>query len=285
MARMGKMSVAAALFVCAATSIGCHRSMKARTPAVSVIDSVAVVVPSLSANEALRLYQERAQQQLATLASYSDEVTIQAEVQASSQTGDVSVKEAFAAPHTLSYSSARFSGDGFINHNVITRLLESNVDRVRLGMASKTAILGSNYNFSYKGAQQFGGRSVYRFAVVPRHKITGLFEGEILLDPLSGHILRAAGRLSKSPSWWIKRVEFTQDYADIGKFTLPVHTWSVTEARMIGRVMVTMRRHGYEVRAAQRGQGGPEPAWGMRSENRLSCSWHCRDGLQQVRQH
>lgn len=261
-------AVATVLSIFAATGIGCHRSSKAGIPARSLTDAAAVGVSSVPANEALHLYQKRAQQQLFTLAAYSDELTIQAEVPASSQTGEVSLRETFATPHTLSYTSARFSGDGFINQNVITRLLESNVDHVRRGMESKTAILERNYKFFYKGTGYLAGRSVYRFAVVPRHKITGLFKGEILLDPRTGHILRAAGRLSKSPSWWIKRIEFTQDYADVGDFTLPVHTSSLTQARMIGRVVVTIRHSRYEVRAAHQDQGRPETARGILAQRR-----------------
>jgi hypothetical protein len=249
-----KMSVVAVLSVCAATSIGCLRPLKATVPTVSVTESVAVGVSGVPAKEALRLYQKRAQQQLFTLAAYSDEVTIEAEVPASAQAGEVSLRETFAAPRTLSYASARFSGDGSIKHNVITRVLESNVNHVHQGMESKTAILESNYKFFYKGTEDLGGRSVYKFAVVPRHKMTGLFKGEILLDPRTGHILRAAGRLSKSPSWWIKQIEFTQDYADVGDFTLPVQTSSVTQARIIGRVVVTIQHSGYEVSAAHQDQ-------------------------------
>jgi hypothetical protein len=69
--------------------------------------------------------------------------------------------------------------------------------------------------------------------------------------------------VSKSPSWWVKRIDFTQDYADIGDFTLPVQVSSVTEARIVGRVIVTIRHTGYQVRSNQEAQGQPDAAYGV----------------------
>jgi hypothetical protein len=99
--------------------------------------------------------------------------------------------------------------------------------------------------------------------VTSRHRVPGLFQGEIFLDAQTGHILRATGRVSKSPSWWVKRIDFTQDYADIGDFTLPVQVSSVTEARIVGRVIVTIRHTGYQVRSNQEVQGQPDAAHGV----------------------
>jgi hypothetical protein len=57
------------------------------------------------------------------------------------------------------------------------------------------------------------------------------------------------GRFSKSPSWWIKRIDFIQDYDMVDGFALPVRTKSVTQVRIIGRVAVTIRHSAYEVRS------------------------------------
>ena len=42
----------------------------------------------------------------------------------------------------------------------------------------------------------------------------------------------------KSPSLFVKHIEFVQDYADIGSFTLPVHFHSEARAFLLGRVIV-----------------------------------------------
>ena len=255
--RAVRMPVAAVLFGCAAISTGYLHPSKTPSASFVATDSALAPVRSLQVQEALQIYQKRAQRQLVAMAAYSDEVTVVAEAPAASETAEVTVRETFDPPRSLSYSCAHFSGGGFINKNVITHVLERNVDHVRREMGSKTAILESNYKFSGKGTEEFAGQLVYRFAVKPRHKAQGLFRGDVLLDTQTGHLLRAEGRLSKSPSWWIKRIEFVQDYTDVGEFTMPVKTFAVAQARMIGRVVVTIRHNGYEVRAAQTGPVSP----------------------------
>jgi hypothetical protein len=83
-----------------------------------------------------------------------------------------------------------------------------------------------------------------------------LFKGKILVDPHTSCIVRAVGHVSKSPSWWIKRIDFVQDYAMVDDFTLPVRTESLTQARIIGQVVVTIRHSAYEVRSSKQLDSG-----------------------------
>jgi len=245
----------------AIATVSCyHRQQMPRTLAIA---APPVNSGETSAEEALCLFEQRAQQQLFTIAEYSDETVIYAEVPQRSEAAQASLRETFFAPQTLSYSNIRLRGSGFVKSNVIVRLLETDEDHVRRGMQSKTAILASNYKFTYRNTTTFSGRPVYTFTVTSRHRVPGLFHGTIFLDAHTGHILRATGRVSKSPSWWVKRIDFTQDYADIGDFTLPVQVSSVTEARIVGRVIVTIRHTGYQVRSNQEVQGQPDAAHGV----------------------
>jgi hypothetical protein len=113
------------------------------------------------------------------------------------------------------------------------------------------AILDNNYKFSFRGVEKVEGRTVYVYSLKPRHKDPGRFKGEIFIDAETGHLTRAEGILSKSPSWWIKSVEFTQQYTDVGDFTMPAQMQSVAQARIAGRVMVTIRHMRYEVHAVE----------------------------------
>jgi hypothetical protein len=244
----------------AIATVSCYRQQMPRTLAIA---APPVNSGEMSANKALCLFEQRAQQQLFTIAEYSDETVIYAEVPQRSEAAQASLRETFSAPQTLSYSNIRLRGSGFVKNNVIVRLLETDEDHVRRGMQSKTAILASNYKFTYRNTTTFSGRPVYTFTVTSSHRVPGLFQGEIFLDADTGHILRATGRVSKSPSWWVKRIDFTQDYADIGDFTLPVQVSSVTEARIVGRVIVTIRHTGYQVRSNQEVQGQPDAAHGV----------------------
>ena len=199
---------------------------------------------------ALRTYQDRALRQLATLAEYTDETTIYAEVPAMSKRGELWLTRTFSAPRSIAYTVVKFVGDGFIKNHVIIRLLQSDVKRVQMGMGPKLAILESNYRISYTGIEDLKGRPMYAFALKPRRKDTDLFKGKILVDSRSGHNVRASGRLSKSPSLWIKRVDFVQDYVDVGDFTMPAQLQSVGEVRIAGQVVVSIRHLAYQVRSS-----------------------------------
>jgi hypothetical protein len=207
----------------------------------------AVALQETSPEQALRTYQERVVRQLIDLAEFADQTCIEAEVSATSQTGQFCLIRSFSAPRSLAYIPLNFVGDSFVKNNVILRFLHSDVEHVQ--HSANPAILKDNYKFFYKGTEDLNGRPLYAFAVKPRRKDAALFKGKILIDPRTSCIVRAVGRFRKPSSWWIKRIDFIQDYAIVGDFTLPVYTETVTQARIIGRVVVRIRHSAYEVRS------------------------------------
>jgi hypothetical protein len=219
--------------------------MNCPVPAPGEASSTPVAV--LSPQQALISYEARALRQLTTLAAYSDKTTIEAEIPAIGEKGQCSLGRTFSAPQSLVYTAVQFMGDNFVKTNVIYRVLASDVENVEKKTGQRVAILESNYRFSYKGIEDLNGRPLYAFALKPRRKDPGLFKGKIFIDPQTGHIVRAVGRLGKSPSWWIKRVDFIQDYVDVGDFTMSGQIQSVTQARIAGRIVVNIRHSAYEV--------------------------------------
>ncbi len=211
----------------------------------------------LSPQQALVTYEARALRQLTTLAAYSDKTTIDAEIPAMGEKGQCSLRRTFSAPQSLIYRAVEFVGDTFVKTNVIYRVLESDVENAEKETGQRSAILDSNYRFSYKGIEELNGRPLYAFALKPHHKVPGLFKGKILIDPQTGHIVRAVGRLSKSPSWWIKRVDFIEDYVDVGDFTMSAQIQSVTRARIVGRIVVNIRHSAYEVPQIEQLESAP----------------------------
>jgi hypothetical protein len=202
--------------------------------------------PRLAADAALMIYLHHAYDQLHTLASFSDITVVDAELPQSSQRGKLKLRRVFAAPRSLTYQAIDFVGDNFIKSNVIARLLQSEVDHVQKGDGSKVAITDANYRFSYKGLEAFDGRTLYVFAVKPDQKRPGLFKGRIYLDPSDGSLVRAEGTLVKSPSLFVKKIRFVQDYNQVGGFSLPVHIHSVAETRIAGRAIVDIIHSDYD---------------------------------------
>ena len=74
---------------------------------------------------------------------------------------------------------------------------------------------------------------------------------QIFIDTQTAHIVQARGKLSKSPSWWIKRVDFTQDYIDVGEFTMPLETRLCTQVRILGPIAIVIRHNSYQVHSIE----------------------------------
>jgi hypothetical protein len=208
--------------------------------------SVNPALPRMAPELALQTYQRRSEAQSADLASYSALSLIRAELPDSQQQGELKVERHYAAPRTLEFKAVQYSGDGFVKSNVITRLLQSEVDHVQKDDAALTALSPANYKFSFRTTSQMDGRLVHDYQVKPRKKRAGLFKGHVYLDAYTGSLVRVEGAVVKSPSFFIKKINFVQDYTDIGKFTLPTHMHSEALARIIGRAVVDIYQHDYQ---------------------------------------
>jgi hypothetical protein len=205
----------------------------------------ATTLPRMAPELALQAYERRAAAQSSELVSYSASTLIHVELPDTSQYGDYELQRHYAAPRTLEFKPVRFTGDGFVKSNVITRLLQSEVDHVQKDDTSQTAITRANYKFSYKGTLQTPNRLMHVYQVKPRKKRMGLFKGHVYLDAYTGALVRVEGIAIKSPSLFIKQIEFNQDYADVGAFTFPVHIRSEVSTRIVGRAIVDIYQSDY----------------------------------------
>jgi hypothetical protein len=205
-----------------------------------------VALPRMSPDLALHAYQERSEMQSTELASYRATTLIRAALPDTSQYGEFELQRHYEAPRTLEFKAVRFSGDSFVKTNIIARLLQSEVEHVQKDDASLTALSPANYKFSFKGTGEIEGRAVQIYQVKPRKKRASLFKGRVYLDAHTGSLVRAEGSVVKSPSFFIKKIEFVQDYEDIAGFTFPVHIHSEASARIVGRAIVDIYQSNYQ---------------------------------------
>ena len=203
-------------------------------------------LPRMSSELTLQTYRNRVAQQTTRLSSYSANSVILVQLPETQQFGECDLQRFYSAPHTLEFKSVRFVGDGFVKNNVILRLLQSEVDHVQKDDPAATALSDDNYRFSYKGTTQLQNRLVHVFQVKPNKNHPGLFKGKVYLDAHTGSMMRAEGRVAKSPSLFIKRIEFVQDYKEFGSFTFPVHIHSEARTRLVGRVVVDIYHYDYQ---------------------------------------
>jgi len=224
------------------------RELQAEQNATSLPVNISTSLPRMAPELALETYFRRTERQTLQLGAYTAKTIIEADLPSTSQHGEFELMRSFSAPNTLKFQPVRFEGDGFVKSNVIVRMFQSETSHVEKNEAQTTAINDSNYKFSFRGDDQIGGRVVHVYAVKPRDKRVGLFKGHVSIDVTTGSLVRAEGEFVKSPSVFIKRIEFVQDFTDVGGFTLPVHMHSVADTRVYGKAIVEVDNHGYEAR-------------------------------------
>jgi hypothetical protein len=215
-------------------------------PVTAPIFASPVSLPRMSAELALAAYQQQASRQSQALVGYSAATLIRAELPASSQRGEFELERRYTAPRSLAFKPLHYEGDGFVKTNVIARLLQSEVDHVQKDDPTSTALRPENYKFSHKGTAQLAGRAVHVFQVKPRKKRPGLFKGQIYLDAYTGSLVRVEGRVVKSPSLFVKKIDFVQDYANVNGFTFPVRMHSEAKAALVGRTVVDIENRDYQ---------------------------------------
>ncbi len=205
------------------------------------------VLPLMSSELALQSYQARAARQATGIASYTATSVIHAELPETKQQGEYEVKRQYSAPKSLLFTALHFTGDTFVKANVITRLLQSEVDHVQKEDGPSMALSAANYKFSYKGLQVADGRTLHGFQLKPRKRRLGLLKGNMYLDAHTGSLVRVEGVPAKSPSVFLSKIRLIQDFADFGPFTLPVHIHSEAKASIVGRTIVDVYQRDYQV--------------------------------------
>ena len=122
---------------------------------------------------------------------------------------------------------------------MIARYLTAESEALKSGPAAM-AVTPVNYKFKYKGLLERDGRKVYAFHVSPRKKRTGLFVGELWLDPETHLRVREAGRLVKNPSVFLRKVEFVRDYAIESGMAIPARAQYSVDTRLVGKTHLSV---------------------------------------------
>jgi hypothetical protein len=139
----------------------------------------------------------------------------------------------------ITYDLLRFEGDRTIKNDVIARYLTAESESFKSEQAS-LAVTPANYKFKYKGLIQAEGRRVHAFHVTPRKKRVGLFEGELWIDPATHLPVRESGRFVKSPSIFLKKVEFVRDYQIQDGVAVPSRIKTTVETRIVGKANLSV---------------------------------------------
>jgi hypothetical protein len=122
---------------------------------------------------------------------------------------------------------------------IISALLEQEIASAKQG--HKGAISRSNYNFVFLREHNFGAVPGYVLHIIPKRKEKGLLLGDIWVDAKTYHIRQIIGVPLKSPSFWIKDINITVQFADVNGMWIFVSVDAIATVRFLGIFTLTGR--------------------------------------------
>jgi hypothetical protein len=167
------------------------------------------------------------------------EVTIQARLPKLNRQAEVRALRSTCPEGAVTYHGLETQGDSMVRREVIDRYLAAESE------APQTSITPSHYRFRFLRVVERAGQSIHIFQLSPRKKRLGLFKGELWLDGKTGLRVRESGRLVKSPSVFIKSVDFVRDYQIHDGIAVPDHLASTVETRLAGRAELDVQFTNY----------------------------------------
>ena len=198
---------------------------------------VEVIAADLSAEQVLQRYFEV--DLSSPLRNVTMEATFIARVPKLSRDGMVVAKRTINEKGDVHYETLRSEGDKAILKDVIARLMTTEMETPPQAYA-QIAINRQHYKFKHKGVQEKDGRLIHVFELNPRKKRAGLFKGELWIDQETGLAIREAGRLVKSPSVFLRKVEFVREYVIQDSRAMPLRTRSLSDTRFWGKAEITI---------------------------------------------
>jgi len=123
-------------------------------------------------------------------------------------------------------------GSGYIRSKVLRAALEGEQKIWANHEPQHASFTHDNYTFDAGEPAPDGLASV---AVKPRRKDVLLVEGSIFVQPGDGDLARIEGRLSKTPSFWTRRVDVVRRYERMAGVRVPISIESVAHVLIAGR--------------------------------------------------
>jgi len=152
------------------------------------------------------------------------------------------------------YQIVAEGGSGFVRGKVLRPWLDNEKKMWTAGDPERAALTHQNYAFADKGLTPDG---LAWLAVKSRRKDLLLVDGSVYVNADDGELVRIEGRLSKTPSFWTRRVEVVRHYRRINGVHVPVAIESIANVLIAGRSTFRMT-YEYETINGDR-VGAPQP--------------------------
>ena len=205
-------------------------------------------VAPLTADQVVQRMVERNEQRAQALESYRGTRTYHLEYHGwSSKSAALVVAMTYRRPDEKKFCILSESGSALLQGRVLKRLLEAEVEAMQEEQRKQTAMGPENYEFRLVAYERILDQDFYVLEVTPRIKNKFLFRGRIWVEGQDFAVARMEGEPAKNPSWWTKRNVIHVTYEKIGAFWLPARNETNTQVRIVGRSLLTIVYHDYEI--------------------------------------
>src|SRR5580704_10346909 len=127
---------------------------------------------------------------------------------------------------------------------IVRELLNRETESAKKGRGSE--ISRTNYDFVFLRNENFGLVPEYVLLIVPKRQDKYLLRGQIWVDASTFRIRRIEGVPARSPSFWIKGIHITLQYAQLGGMWVPISFDAIATVRLLGQYTLA----GLNIRAA-----------------------------------
>jgi hypothetical protein len=144
---------------------------------------------------------------------------------------EVTTQIDFSPPKTKTYKILQSRGNSR-GEKMVRELLDRETETAKEGRDSE--ISRANYDFVFLRRENFGLVPEYILKIFPKRKNKYLLLGQVWVDATTFHIRRVEGVPAKCPSFWIKEVHITLQFAELGGMWVPVTFDAVAKVRFLG---------------------------------------------------
>lgn len=145
---------------------------------------------------------------------------------------NVLVRIEFIPPATTSYKILQSRGSSR-GEDMVRKLLDRETDGTK--DIQQSEITRANYDFVFLRRQNFGIVPEYVLGIFPKRKEKQLLLGEIWVNASTFHIRRIEGVPAKSPSFWLRDIHISVQFAQLGSMWVPVTFDALATVRFLGK--------------------------------------------------
>jgi hypothetical protein len=147
-------------------------------------------------------------------------------------TSEVMAQINFVPPARKTYKITQARGNSR-GEKMVRELLDRETESAKKGLGSQ--ISRTNYDFVFLRQETFGVVPEYVLRIVPKRKDKSLLSGQIWVDARTFRIRRIEGVPAKSPSFWLKDIHITLQFAQLSGMWIPISFDAIASVRFLGR--------------------------------------------------